>query len=921
MSNSTVWEAFKGLYDCVLSKEHNNQDLIRLWGEDPSKFETQILCNSDGTPVPDSKRFEEGGEEWGPMRWPYDSFKETAYYKDSPIKFVPATRVKAIGTTWWNWKDKQTIRLGFDIDSIIGHAPGVGVEQQIIEEISKADVPYLDIIRSTRGLGRHLYINFKEPYPIAMTHHEHAAIARSLLPRLSKDCGIDMEANKDVCGGIMWIHHVNANKDNRGYKSIKKATDALSADDVPVNWRDHLSVVGGSRNKVLVRGWTPDGLTAGDELDQMSQERAPISIEPAHEVIMDKIEDTGFTAVWVNDHNLYQTHTIALKMVFDEMKEKGTPLKGLFDTSAPGDDPGKPNCWMHPRLNGGWDVYRFGEGTGECPLWETNSQYTHTTFNVDFKWEKIMKITGGAEDPNPKKGFAFNTVTNIQSALDMMGSTLVLPQRANDGRIFYIRRREDKRLVLGISKERSDRPVDFNGFVKTPQGWESLLDAGELTVSHDEDTSNVALDDFLRALTRRNYDDSSTCGGVFAGWVLKDQSGRWVGSPRDNIRPGLKALGCPDVDTTIGNAVLNSWELINEPFQPEFPGGRKWNRDAPQFKYEPAQLAIDEKPHHPWWDKYYNHLGSDLDRYVTEAWWKDEYGIENGGDYLKAWVACMLRYPFDKLPYLFMYGTQETGKSMFHETISLLITKGVVSADRALTSESGYNGELLNAVLAYVDEVDVAEAGRGVYNMLKAWTTGLTIPIHAKYMQVFEAPNTLHFVQMANHLASLPVFQGDKRITAFEVPPIMAPIPKDEFMEHLIEEAPHFMRTLIDWDLPEAASRHRLPVIETDSKDAAIASSESVLDSFISDRCFLTDGERMSLVDFRDAFLACLEDHEKSKWTSQTLKRELIKLGLPVGLAEGKANWIGNLTLDSSAKASTRYTIRDKRLVIQQRDN
>ncbi len=156
MSNSSIWESFKGLYDCRLSKEHNNPELIQLWGEDPSRFETQILCYTDGTPVPDSNKYEEGNEIWGPLRWPYDSFTEKPYFNNPPITFIPSKRVKAIGTTWWDWVNKHTVKVGFDVDSIVGHAEGVGVEKAVIDKICLCDAPWLEIIRSTRGLGRHL---------------------------------------------------------------------------------------------------------------------------------------------------------------------------------------------------------------------------------------------------------------------------------------------------------------------------------------------------------------------------------------------------------------------------------------------------------------------------------------------------------------------------------------------------------------------------------------------------------------------------------------------------------------------------------------------------------------------------------------------------------------------------------------------
>ena len=157
-----------------------------------------------------------------------------------------------------------------------------------------------------------------------------------------------------------------------------------------------------------------------------------------------------------------------------------------------------------------------------------------------------------------------------------------------------------------------------------------------------------------------------------------------------------------------------------------------WNRDAAQFVYAPVELKEGEMPQHPTWTKVMEHCGEDLNTCIPSLPWCKDWGISTGGDYLTAWVACMFQNPFGCLPYLFMYGPQNSGKSSFHEALSLLLTNGVAKADRALTSDQGYNEELEDAILAVVDEVDISKAGSSVYNKLKEWVTGLTISIHGK---------------------------------------------------------------------------------------------------------------------------------------------------------------------------------------------
>jgi hypothetical protein len=244
-----------------------------------------------------------------------------------------------------------------------------------------------------------------------------------------------------------------------------------------------------------------------------------------------------------------------------------------------------------------------------------------------------------------------------------------------------------------------------------------------------------------------------------------------------------------------------------------------------------------------------------------------------------------------------MYGPQNSGKSIFHEAIGKLVTRGVMKADRALTSTSGYNGELLNVVLGVIDEVDISKSGSAAYNKLKEWTTGLTLSVHAKYKQVHEARSSLHFVQCANSRSSLPVAVGDTRITAMNVPSLLEEIPKDDVLIPALQrEAPAFMRTIMDWHIPEAVGRLMLPVIETQSKADAMAGNRDLLEVFIDEHCFKVPGAATMLSTFHEAFLATLDDLEKSEWGLMVIRVKLIE-GFPIGKLSSNTNYIGNLSM------------------------
>lgn len=908
MKNTRTTEAYKLYYENRIKGKHNNPSLIDRWGNDPGRFETQVMCHKAGVKL-DNGKYECDGEVFGPHRWPYDPAGEPNY-SDPPIPYVIETRMKAIGTTWWDWKNKRTVGLGFDFDSKIGHAEGVGIDDDQLAKLDLIDVPWLEVIRSTRGNGRHIYIWFKEPYPITMNHTEHAAIARSFIPLITQHTKLDIAENIDVCGGVMWIHHVESSAN--GYTVVKPATQILTADHVPPNWRDHLEVVSGSRTKVRVQGWTADGTaTKGDELDEMTEAYAKVQLDETHLKILEALEGTGHTALWVTDHHLWQGHTGGLKQVFDDWAENGHPMRGLFDTNSLDQDPGKPNCFMRPKPDGAWDVYRFGEGTEECSLWDTQGKWTHTTYNFPATLKQICLSCGGYEGTDEKQGYLFDDVDSLKAALSLLGSALKLPKKTED-RALALHNGDDGKVILVIERKRQDEKTDFPRYVKTTRGWEIWIrDAIETPdVKIDEEKLWTELDDKMRALKT----DGSK-GASFDSWVLRDEGGGWTTHPRENIKSYLVSTGHSKPDLVLGGAIYKSWTIVNEPFQAEYPGGRVWNRDAPQFVYAPIELGEDESPEHPTWNRLMAHCGVELNEYIPDLPWCKDWGITTGGDYLTAWVACMFQNPFGKLPYLFMYGPQNSGKSSFHEAIALLLTNGVEKADRALTSTQGYNGELIDTVLAVVDEVDIAKAGSEVYNKLKEWVTGITVSIHAKYKQVQDVTSTLHFVQMANSRRSLPVFPGDTRITAMNVPALEEEIPRDRFHELLRAEGPHFMRTLMDFEIQPATGRLMLPVIETQGKIDAAADSVDELERFITENCYEIPGAAIKFTDFKSRFLGTLEVYQQAEWKERVIRSVLSERFLVGRCLKHNQQIIGNLSFEPNTKPGIPYTKNGGNLV------
>jgi len=1186
---------------------HNNPDLVDWWSID---LETQIYVSPlNGHPVEDKRNtWSDGKQTWHHIRWPRNAMAE-AYYKDRPITFSLVEHADYIGTTGWNWTNRESWHVAYDFDDLTSHAPGVGVDEQQLEQVKEKaiELPYVDVIRSTGGKGLHLYIRFdRNNAPKTKNHSEHAALARALLGKMSTDTGFDFGSHLDVCGSIIWIWGRKMTPENKGYTWIKKAQCPLTADTIPPNWKDHLDVISNKTSKVRVIGFTENKqVDEQDELTELTSARVKYQVTDAHKAIIDNLEQSGFASVWVPDHHLLQTHTTALKQVFNQGN-----VKGYFDTLSRGTEPTKPNClagntmiitregvkpirslagktatiitlrgkWVkvpfksygkqnvfaitlkqrnqtkvihatkdhrwfvyrysgkrikhkvnfgnrvgvctedlipgqilmqtkprgrgniqpgvvgiqhglvwgdgtnggerttselplfgkkdaellkffaeHPRRlikhsiggtlitnlpyhfkslvplhydktylygwlagyfaadghmtktgsciirssnkksiehvrqvcyilgietsqitevisgngsykpgtiiyttclkaadltekffllsehrsrfnsasksynyywrvvsvepasqeevfcctvpetgcfcledfiltgncfaipgpRGSFTVYRFGKGTPENRLWnQDNKGWTWIKYNAQPNLRTAALAMGGKEEE--RGGYIFDDTEKAKKTVEAIGSKLLLPEE-NDytNRETKIGKHKDGRLIVELEKKDGDRGFDDDWLEKRGGKWFRIYNINTNLVEEERDYAEY--DSLIRSVR--------TPSNVAAGWAIR-AGGVWVRSPREDVRDVLKAYN-QMVDTTLvmGQAILNQWTLVNLPFQDELPGGRQWNYGAAQFKYKPAELDVNEQPSHPHWDLILSHLGTDLDRCIRETEWCKKWNINSGKDYLIAWIACCFREPFEPLPYLFFYGDYECGKSTLHEALGLLVTGGVVKADTAIVNQGDFNGELANGVLAVIDEKNIAAAGPQVYNKLKEWCTGLTISIHRKRTEVYQQPNTLHFLQFANDRDACPVFPGDTRIVVTKVGPLIEEIPKRLLMKKLEEEAEHFMATLMGVLLPESLTRLRLPLIETETKRNAMVLHRNPLETFIDEQCFHKLGRFVTMKDFYERFSITLNPYEKQTWTKSKIRRNMPDI-YPIGRYSGNSLSVGNLSFD-----------------------
>jgi hypothetical protein len=826
---------------------HNAPELLDRWS---IEMETQLnVLASKGAPVEGKQStFDDGDVRFWNIRVPKGANTPNPEFNDYPLKFPPVLYASALGCTGWNWKNKTSHWVGFDFDAITGHAAGVGVTQDELKRVQDAacGLPWVETRRSTGGQGIHLYVLI-DGVPTE-THTEHAALARCILGLMSRETGFDFASRLDTCGSNMWIWHRKMCPENRGLELIKSHEVPIVESDLPVNWHDHIEVVKRSRSKVSVAGIEDES-----SFDKLAAAQQRVTLTDAHKNVIAMLRNRPYGCEWVSDHNCARIHTKAL----EDLTTEGL-VQGVFQTTSRGNDPNTPNAFMFPLSDGSWVVYRFSQGVAEAPTWRQDGEgWTTCYFNRKPDLRTAARACGGKLN-SKKGGYNFDRAGDARETLKLLGSDCPLPPDLHDTPAF-IRIEKDGHISISLSRDKS-YSGDMSEWIEDKSQWLYTTE----TTANEDPGSDIEIDALARQVQLPNRQQ--------VGWLIRCADGDWGWTNKDDVKSGLIRMGVKkgDLDFVLGEAIFNRWTLVHLPFQPTYPGSRQINFGAPQYVYTPSDT---DEPKHPTWDLVMQHCFRDLDASLRANAWAQENNVVTGADYGRLWTACLLREPFQHLPYLFLFGEQNSGKSILHESISLLMTSGVVSADRALRSNNDFNGELANAVLAYIEETDLSSARVMAYNRLKAWVTSPMISIRKMRTDSYEQANCLHFIQCANKRDACPIFAGDTRITMMYVPAPQKEIPKGILINQLKEEAPDFMKTLLEMPLPSVEGRLRIPVIETASKRRAESDALTELEEFIEEHCVAAQGSHVPYGEMYDRFMAWVSN--PSEWSKKRFTRQL----------------------------------------------
>lgn len=767
-------------------------------------------------------KYSDGYVEWGPFRIPRNANADPED-NDGNLMWEFEDHLEAIGMTGWNWAQRHSEYVVFDFDSIINHSEGLNQQDlnKVIDTVEALE--YVTVRRSTSGTGYHLEVHLDNVS--TDNHTEHAALARAILGKMCSDTGYNFQEAVDCCGGNVWIWHTKQEGTN-GFEITKEGNKLY---DVPLNWRDHIDVVKGSRKKTRPTFVETD--KEEDKLLALLQDKPILKLDAEHLELIAYLETAKSQAWWDADHKMLICHSYDLKNAHRDLG-----LQGVFETLSKGTDP-EQNSFAFPLRNGGWSIRRYTQGIQEHELWTQDGRgWTKCYFNVPPDLESAAKSVGGVEDS--KAHFKFREAAIAADAARILGADPNLPPTASTRDSVLYKTKEGK-LVFRVERKESDDGSQFKGWNPEAKGkvWERIYNVNADRPVQPEVECH---DDMIRHLI-------SSERSVEMGWVINTQD-RWVDEAKANCVDLLISQGIPLNKTRVvmGNCVKSPYLLVNKPFEEEYMGDRKWNRHSAQLRYKPREKYTSLS--FPTWQKMLDHCGEGLDASIHEHEWCKQAGITSGADYLKCWVASIFQNPKEPLPYLFFHGPENSGKSSFHESIRMLMTEGYVRADHALANDAGYNAELTNAVLCVVEEIHLGMDKRAA-NRIKDWVTSDRMSIHEKRLTPVMLENCTHWIQCSNDRGSCPVNFGDTRIVFCYVQNLVDMIPRRDLDQRLLKEAPDFITELMNIVIPRPDDRLGLPVIQTQDKEQVSELMESTVARFLRLDTFDAPGYVISLAD------------------------------------------------------------------------
>ncbi len=523
----------------TLAKLYSNEMEVQV---NVSQEDGQQISQESGYNGRIWRGFTDGETIWKPFRIPYNA-RSTPEYTDTKMSFDLGKYAEGIGMTGWNWVKKESIFVAFDFDDIASHSGDKVLTLAELEEIKSkvSKVPWATIRVSTGGNGIHIYIFLKNVK--TENHTEHAAVARSVLSRLSAETGLDLHSKVDACGGNMWVWH----RKREGTNGLQLIKQGSFLEEIPINWKDHLDVIIGKRRKNLPSYIEDDSM---DVFEQLCAQRPKIKLDNQHKKLLDFLKKENAQWWWDQDHWMLVCHTSDLANAHEKMG-----LRGIFKTIATGKMHGTDhNCFCYPlsKPDGSWVVRRYTQGAGEDSIWTQDGKgWTYCYLNKFATLEIAASIFNGVEDE--KMFYHFGKTSDAKKAAKLLGSDFEI--NIPDDRPIAFKKHKDGRLI--IHAEASDQDSGIKGWRKDKNKWVKILH-NKIESGTDLEVQEYA--NIVRHIVSNEVD---------SGWMYQVEAG-WIIESKQNIQHALTSLGLTpiEINKVLGDGVNLPWFLVNEQFKP-----------------------------------------------------------------------------------------------------------------------------------------------------------------------------------------------------------------------------------------------------------------------------------------------------------------------------------------------------------------
>lgn len=216
-------------------------------------------------------------------------------------------------------------------------------------------------------------------------------------------------------------------------------------------------------------------------------------------------------------------------------------------------------------------------------------------------------------------------------------------------------------------------------------------------------------------------------------------------------------------------------------------------------------------------------------------------------DHLVNWIACIFQYRTKIQTAWLTSGTEGTGKKLLARNIlaPLLGERYVVSLEQS-NLKDGFNGWLEEALIVFVDEVQVSASGdkaKEISARLRSYITDSPLPIRNMQQGMYNAENYANFILSSNKDDPIDISHNDRRHNVGEFQGKRLIMTDDDINVKMVAELPLFFSYIMNYkaDLDRARK-----IIQTNTRKDVIAANRNSID-MLADA--LHDGDISPFVD------------------------------------------------------------------------